>query len=60
MKQVKERCDRMLEAIVGKDLVQKWWESPNKAFDDLTPCKQWEKDPLVVYKYLLSHIDHGW
>jgi hypothetical protein len=57
-KLIKERCDRMLLSLVGEEQVQKWWESPNKAFDDMTPCKQFQIDPLVVYKYLLSHIQY--
>ena len=57
---MKVRCNRILVSLVGEALVDKWWSSSNLAFEGLTPCKQWEKDPLVVYKYLLKNIDYGW
>ena len=53
---IKTHCDKMLIAMLGFDNVSQWWESPNKAFDMNTPKEQWEKDPQVVYNYLLNHL----
>jgi hypothetical protein len=48
-------CDRLIEAMVGKDLVDKWWSSPNKAFDGSTPAEVFSEDPRSVYEYLMWH-----
>lgn len=42
----------MLGAMLGSaELVNKWWESPNKAFNKLCPK---DVDIEDVYKYLLD------
>jgi hypothetical protein len=46
----------MLTAILGKDNVDAWWQSRNKAFDMKTAQEQFDIDPEVVYKYLLNHV----
>lgn len=46
-------CDRLLEAMVGKDLVGRWWMSPNRAFDGRTPAEVFKEDPRSVYEYLM-------
>ena len=51
----KQQCNEMVEALVGKDNVMKWWGSPNKSFNDQTPFVQFEKDPNVVRDYLIWH-----
>ena len=48
-------CDRLIESMVGKDLVGIWWSSPNKAFDGRTPAEAFKEDPLLVYEYLMWH-----
>ena len=46
----------MLLAMLGsEDLAQKWWGSPNKAFDDLRPYDVYYTDPEKVYNYVLGH-----
>ena len=50
----------LLESMVGPNLVEKWWDSPNRHWDMKTPNQQWEEDPKSVFKYLLSHVDGGW
>lgn len=55
VEQMKRRSDVLLTALVGKELVEKWWESGNKAFDLKTPYEQWQIDPTVVYNYLMTH-----
>lgn len=54
MNYVKE-CDRLIESMVGKDLVGHWWSSPNKAFDGNTPAVAFKEDPRSVYEYLMWH-----
>ena len=47
------RCDALVIALVGKNLAQHWWDSPNWAFNLLTPAKQFNLDPETVLKYLM-------
>jgi hypothetical protein len=43
----------MLISMLGSnDLVDKWWRSPNKAFDNKCPV---EVDDQDVIKYLMFH-----
>lgn len=51
----KRQCNEMLEALVGKDNVSKWWAAPNRAFGDRTPFLQFELDPNIVRDYLIWH-----
>jgi hypothetical protein len=44
----------MLVGLVGRNLVEDWWKSYNKAFDK-TPTEQFAEDPMVVYGYLVKH-----
>jgi hypothetical protein len=48
-------CDRLVEAMVGKDLVAHWWLSPNDAFHGNTPAIAFKEDPRLVYEYLMWH-----
>lgn len=42
----KNRLDLLLFLLLGStDLVQKWWVSPNKAFDDRMPKDVYYQDP---------------
>lgn len=54
--QVKEHCDLLLEALVGPALVERWWASPNAAFDGIPPR---EVGIERVHSYLLSHAYGG-
>ena len=56
---MKQRARVLVVCLVGQDLSEVWWSSANKAFDTLTPNDQWEQDPTIVYRYLMSHIG-GW
>jgi hypothetical protein len=51
---MKQRCDLLLQAMVGPNLVEKWWQSRNKAFDMKTAKEQFDIDPQVVYNYLMG------
>ena len=50
-----DKYDRILYSLLGSDeLVQKWWSSSNKAFDDISPIEMWDRDKDRVEKYLLA------
>jgi hypothetical protein len=52
----KKQCDEMLFAMLGnKDLVNKWWSSPNKAFNNQTPFLVYCTDPQIIKDYLIWH-----
>ena len=48
-------CNEIVLSLVGQDkeLAEKWWYGPNKAFGMETPITQNTKD---VYEYLLRFI----
>jgi hypothetical protein len=54
--QMKQRCDVLLIAMLGKQYVEAWWSKENLAFNMLTPLKQWELDPVLVYRYLMGQL----
>ena len=55
---VTDKYDRILYALLGSnELVQKWWESPNKAFDEMTPIEMWDRDKDRVKNYLLAQLN---
>ena len=54
---VPEKYDRILYALLGSnELVQKWWSSPNRAFDDITPYEMLNRDKDRVKNYLLAQL----
>ena len=52
---IKQRCEMLVIALVGKELAPKWWQSTNNAFDGKTPEVMFQEDPNAVYDYLLNH-----
>ena len=55
---VTDKYNRILHALLGSDeLVQKWWSSPNKVFDDITPIEMWDRDKDRVKNYLLAQLN---
>ena len=55
---VTDKYNRILHALLGSnELVQKWWSSPNKAFDDMTPIEMWDRDKDRVKNYLLGQLN---
>jgi hypothetical protein len=52
---LKERCDRLLESMLGLEAAQCWWHTPNRAFAGTTPEGQWILEPNTVYNYLVMH-----
>jgi hypothetical protein len=52
-----DKYNRILYALLGsEELVQKWWESPNKAFDEMTPNEMLNRDKTRVKNYLLAQL----
>jgi hypothetical protein len=52
-----DKYNRILYSLLGSDeLVQKWWSSPNKAFDDITPIEMLNRDETMIKNYLLAQL----
>jgi hypothetical protein len=45
--------------MVGPNMVESWWTSPNRAFDDRTPESQWQLGSDAVVNYLMHHAFSG-
>ena len=53
----KQDLNTCLFAMLGSDeLVNKWWESPNLAFEGKTPLEVFEMDRQDVIDYVLSYL----
>jgi hypothetical protein len=53
----KQDLNTCLFAMLGSDeLVNKWWESPNLAFEGKTPLEVFEIDRQDVIDYVLSYL----
>ena len=57
---LKQRCDALLEGMVGSTLAVKWWTTPNKAFAGDTPEQIFSVAPTAVYAYLLKSAEGEW
>jgi hypothetical protein len=48
----------VLFSLVGNDeLVARWWNSPNKAFDNRTPEDTYKTDKSLVVNYVLGQLN---
>lgn len=52
--EMKSVCNDIVKSIVGEELVDRWWDSRNRAFLERTPKQMWKEDPTHVYEYLLN------
>lgn len=50
---MRARCEALITAMVGKELADKWWKSPNKAFGGDTAEQMYSVAPSAVYAYLM-------
>ena len=51
------RCSVVLLALLGsQELVDRWWNSENRAFDGVTPLKTLDSNPDAVVNYILSQL----
>lgn len=53
----KRKLNVFLFAMLGNDdLVNRWWESPNLAFENKTPNEVYEENEQQVIDYVLSYL----
>ena len=52
-------ANNLVASMVGPNLVESWWASPNRAFDDRTPEAQWQSGSDRVVNYLMHHAFSG-
>jgi hypothetical protein len=53
-------AEKMVISLVGEELSDSWWNSPNRAFNFLTPNEVWaHNDAKTVMQYLLNHCFGG-
>jgi hypothetical protein len=56
--EIQKQCNALLMAMLGRqELVDQWWNSPNKGFDNAHPA---DVDPKKVLEYLMAHAYGGW
>jgi len=54
---IKNKINVCLMAFLGsQELVSRWWVSPNKAFDTMTPLEMFDRHADVVYNYVTSFL----
>lgn len=52
-----DACSKALLALLGDQItVQRWWASPNTAFNGKTPWEQYRLDQQQVANYILQHL----
>jgi hypothetical protein len=51
---MRKRCEALVTAMVGKELAEKWWNDPNKAFCGDTPEQIYSVAPSAVYAHLMK------
>ena len=52
-------ANNLVASMVGADLVDSWWASPNRAFEGRTPEQQWTTGSDAVVNYLMHHAFAG-
>ena len=52
-------ANQLVTSMVGPDLADNWWISPNRAFDGRTPEAQWQSGSDQVVNYLMHHAFSG-
>jgi len=57
---LKQRCDQLLQAMLGEEFAPRWWQSPNKYWNLETPLAVFERDPNDVYGYLMRVTEGEW
>jgi len=54
---IKNHINVALMAMLGsQELVSRWWISPNKAFDMMTPLEMFDRHAEVVYNYINTFL----
>jgi hypothetical protein len=57
---MRARCESLVTAMVGRELVHQWWNGANRAFDGDTPEQMYSVAPSVVYAYLMRSAEGEW
>ena len=58
MDRKRQACDRILMALLGStEMIEGWWNSNNKAFDNETPNAVWATNKDRVILYLLAQLN---
>jgi len=60
MRTTEEKANEILKALLGSDeLVYRWWNSPNRAFDGEIPDDLWNTSDgrKRVYKYIVNQLE---
>ena len=52
-------ANNLVASMVGPDMADAWWTSPNQAFAGLTPEVQWQSGSDAVVNYLMHHAFGG-
>jgi hypothetical protein len=52
-------ANNLVASMVGPDMADAWWTSPNQAFDGRTPEIQWSEGSDRVVNYLMHHAYAG-
>jgi hypothetical protein len=52
---IRQRCDWLLASLVGADLVEDWWQSPNRHWSGQRPQDVFETHPQDVLDYLMYY-----
>lgn len=52
---LRKRSEMLVISLIGSDIAQEWWQSPNRAFRMQTPEQTFDSDPEKVYSYLVGH-----
>ena len=57
---IRERCEYLLEGLVGHDKAEEWWDSPNKHWEGKTPREVFDgSEAMEVHDYLMNHAYGG-
>lgn len=52
---MRKQAEMLVVSLIGDNLADDWWNSPNRAFQMQTPEKTFDSDPEKVYSYLVGH-----
>jgi hypothetical protein len=52
-------ANQLVTSLVGPNMVESWWASPNQAFEGRTPESQWQLGSDAVVNYLMHHAFAG-
>ena len=52
-------ANNLVASLVGPNMVEAWWTSPNRAFGDRTPEAQWAVGSDSVVNYLMHYAFAG-